>query len=134
MKMGYVTLYVEDIPAAIAFYGKIFGLTLRFKHESGEYAEMETGNTVLAFAHHDLASSLVPEGYQQANISSTPLGMQVGFEVEDVNGLYDRAVEAGAKPVAEPEDKPWGFKSAMVLDPNGHLVELYHALHPVNPS
>lgn len=134
MKMGYVTLYVEDIPAIIAFYEKVLDLKLRFIHESGDYAEMATGETVLAFSHHKLAETLVPQGYQKANLHSDPIGMQLGFEVEDVQEIYEKALAHGAKSIAPPEVKPWGFESAMVQDCSGHLVELARQLHPVNPS
>jgi uncharacterized glyoxalase superfamily protein PhnB len=42
----------------------------------------------------------------------------------DVNGLYDRALKAGAASVTAPEVKPWGQTVAYVRDSNGFLVEL----------
>ncbi|MCG8529469.1 MAG: VOC family protein [Desulfovibrionales bacterium] len=134
MQMEYVTLYVDDIPAAMDFYEKVLKLSPRFVHESGDYAEMETGTTVLAFSHHDLAKTLVPQGYQKASPDSLPLGMQLGFSVDGVAETYNRALEHGAKPIAPPEEKPWGFKSAFIMDPSGHLIEFSRKMHPVNPS
>ena len=49
MQLGYVILYVPDVTAAVSFYEAAFGLSPRFIHESGQYAEMETGATALAF-------------------------------------------------------------------------------------
>lgn len=134
MKLGYVTLYVDDIPAAIAFYQNVLDLKLRFTHESGTYAEMETGETVLAFAQHELATQLVPQGYQRAHPNNTALGMQIGFAVDNVAETYKKALANGASTVSKPEIKPWNFESAMVKDPTGHLVEFAKELHPVNPS
>ncbi|MEZ0576779.1 VOC family protein [Halodesulfovibrio aestuarii] len=134
MKLGYVTLYVDNIPEIITFYEKVLDLTLRFKHESGMYAEMETGNTVLAFAHHELATQLVPQGYQKAHPDNEALGMQLGFEVENVTETYQKALTNGASTIALPEVKPWNFESAMVKDPSGHLVEFCRPVHTVNPS
>lgn len=133
MKMGYVTLYVEDIPAAVDFYRKVLDLELHFMHESGHYAEMKTGETVLAFSHHKLAESLVPQGYQKAT-HSEPLGMQLGFEVKNVQEIYEKALAYGARDITPPEIKPWGFESAMVQDCSGHLIEFCRELPPVNPS
>ena len=134
MKLGYVTLYVDDIPTAITFYENVLGLTLRFKHESNLYAEMETGNTVLAFSHHELATQLVPQGYQKAHPDNEALGLQIGFDVENVTDTYRKALANGASTVAPPEVKPWNFESAMVKDPSGHLVEFSKPVHAVNPS
>ncbi len=50
MKFSYTILYVKDVAQSAAFYEKAFGLKQRFMHESGQYAEMETGGTSLAFA------------------------------------------------------------------------------------
>lgn len=134
MKLGYVTLYVDDIPTAIEFYEKVLGFAVRFQHESGMYAEMETGDTILAFSHHELATQLVPQGYQRAHPDNEALGMQLGFEVENVTEMYRKALENGASTIAPPEIKPWHFESAMVKDPSGHLVEFCKQVHAVNPS
>ena len=54
MQLGYTILYVSDAPAALKFYEAAFGLTTRFLHESGDYGELETGSTALAFSAHRL--------------------------------------------------------------------------------
>ena len=54
MQFGYTILYVDDVPATLAFYGQAFGLTTRYMHESGSYGELETGATALAFVSHTL--------------------------------------------------------------------------------
>jgi lactoylglutathione lyase len=46
IRLGYVIIYVEDVLTTIAFYHKAFGLEQRFLHESHQYAEMETGQTL----------------------------------------------------------------------------------------
>lgn len=55
MKLSYSILYVEDIQRTIKFYQEAFGLKHKFTHESGDYAEMNTGETTLAFCSHGLA-------------------------------------------------------------------------------
>ncbi|MDR6126390.1 catechol 2,3-dioxygenase-like lactoylglutathione lyase family enzyme [Sphingomonas sp. SORGH_AS438] len=50
MKLGYTSIYVADVLAMIDFYERAFGLKRRFVHESNLYAELNTGETVLAFA------------------------------------------------------------------------------------
>ena len=46
--------------ASVDFYERAFGLERRLLHESGQYAELETGATALAFASHELAAENVP--------------------------------------------------------------------------
>ena len=123
MRLGYVILYVPDVPAALAFYEAAFGLSRRFLHESGTYGELETGTTALAFA----AEGLV-EGNGVAFRPNRPAepaaAAEVGLTTEDVAGAYARAVAAGASPCLAPTEKPWGQTVAYVRDLNGFLVEI----------
>ncbi|KYZ75373.1 hypothetical protein AXX12_14585 [Anaerosporomusa subterranea] len=76
MKLSYANLYVTDVQRSVSFYEKAFGLTLRFIHESGHYAEMETGTTTLVFCQHELAKSLHPARYEKSLPDKTPLRIQ----------------------------------------------------------
>jgi catechol 2,3-dioxygenase-like lactoylglutathione lyase family enzyme len=54
MKFGYTIIYVPDVTASLVFFETAFGFPRRFLHESGDYGELETGETTLAFASHEL--------------------------------------------------------------------------------
>ncbi len=126
MKLKYTVLYVGDIKRAVEFYERAFGLKNRFIHESGQYAEMETGDSTLAFASDALAGTFFKgqDGYTRNVPGEKPAGIQISFEPEDVELAYQRAVDAGALGVVKPELKPWGWVSAFVRDLDGVLVEL----------
>jgi lactoylglutathione lyase len=119
MRFGYTILYVRDVAASLGFYERAFAQKRRFFHESGQYAELETGATTLAFASHELAAANVP-GLSATSGSS----FEVCFVTEDVPAAYARALEAGAEGLGEPQTKPWGQQVAYVRDPDGNLVEL----------
>lgn len=124
MKLGYTILYVKDVPRAVAFYEDAFGLTRRFVHEAGMYAEMDTGTTTLSFAAYGLAKSNLPCGFQENNPSLPPAGFEIAFTTDDVQAAYDRALDAGATAVSAPATKPWGQTVAFVRDKDGIVVEL----------
>ena len=67
MQLGYTILYVPDVPATLKFYEAAFGLTTRFLHEGGDYGELETGSTALAFSAHSLMQQL-GKNPQAANV------------------------------------------------------------------
>jgi lactoylglutathione lyase len=119
MRFGYAILYVGDVAASVDFYERAFGLERRLLHESGQYAELETGATALAFASHELAAENVPGHSPGAGD-----GFEVCLVTEGVADAYRRAVEAGAEAVSEPDSKPWGQEVAYVRDPNGVLIEI----------
>jgi lactoylglutathione lyase len=123
MKFGYVILYVPDVAKAVAFYEEAFGLVRRFVHEAGEYAEMETGTTALAFASEEMVST-THCGFRRNRIDGEPAGAEVAFVTDNVAKGFKRAVAAGAAPVVEPAEKPWGQVVCYVRDLNGFLVEL----------
>jgi uncharacterized glyoxalase superfamily protein PhnB len=54
MKFGYAIVYVATVADTLKFYKEAFGFETRFLHESGQYGELETGNTALAFASRAL--------------------------------------------------------------------------------
>lgn len=128
MRFGYTIVYVSDVEASLAFFERAFGLARRFLHESGGYGELETGGTALAFAQHEVARSNLGRDYLAAGASGSPLGMEIGLVTEDVKAAFERAVEAGAEPIGQPVDKPWGQTVAYVRCPDGTLVELCTAM------
>jgi lactoylglutathione lyase len=119
MRFGYTILYVRDVPASVEFYERAFGLERRLLHESGQYAELETGSTALAFAAQELAAESVRELADRE-----PGGFEICLVDEDVEGTFSRAIESGAEAVSEPEEKPWGQRTAYVRDPDGTLIEI----------
>ncbi len=86
MKLGYAIVYVPEVSESLRFFEKAFGLGVRFLHESGDYGELDTGETVLAFAAHELGASNLPGGYVRASESEVPLGFQVALVTDDVEG------------------------------------------------
>jgi len=123
MKLSYTIFYVNDVAETVDFYETAFGLSRRFIHESGDYAEMETGATTLGFAAHDLALSILKKPYVKAGTTQGLLGAQITLEPENVGAAFKQAIACGAKEIAPPEVKPWNFEVAMVEDCNGHIVE-----------
>ncbi|MBD6620041.1 VOC family protein [Komarekiella sp. 'clone 1'] len=124
MKFSYTILYVKDVTQSVAFYEKAFGLQKDFIHESGQYAQMETGSTKLAFASNELASSNLTNGFQENNLKNQPAGVEIAFTTDDVDAAFSRAVEAGAVSLVVPKQKPWGQKVGYVRDLDGILIEI----------
>jgi len=124
MKFGYTIVYVDDVPASIAFFENAFGIHRRFLHESNAYGEMETGATTLSFAAHEIASSHLPDGYVKAGESARPLGMEIALVTPDVGAAHAKAVAAGAAELMAPAAMPWGQTVSYVRCPDGTLVEL----------
>ena len=55
ISFSHLIFYVKDIQTALKFYQDAFDIKPKFIHESGAYAELSTGETVLAFAFFSLS-------------------------------------------------------------------------------
>jgi lactoylglutathione lyase len=122
MKLGYVIIYVPDVLKAVEFYENAFSLKRRFIHESGQYAELETGSTALAFSEETVTTTC--HVFEPNRPTRKAAGAEVAFVVNDVESAFARALKMGAVSVVEPNRKPWGQTVSYVRDLNGFLVEL----------
>lgn len=72
MKFGCAIVYVPSVVDTLRFYQDAFGFETRFLHASGEYGELETGATVLAFTSHAMGYLNLGGKYQPADLSAAP--------------------------------------------------------------
>ena len=124
MKLGYTIVYVPSVTSSLQFFGQAFGLETRFLHESGDYGELQTGETTLAFASHELGTMNLPGGHVRASDSKQPLGMEIALVTEDVYQAHKSALQHGATELSAPATKPWGQTVSYVRAPDGLLIEL----------
>ena len=123
MQFGYTIVYVPDVESAVTFYETAFGFQKRFNSDEWDYAELESGDTTLAFAAENVADVL---GFSIApnRPDGAPAGIELAFVTEDVAEDFRRATNAGATPVTDPHQTPWGQTVSYVRDLNGVLVEI----------
>ncbi len=123
MKLGYTIFYVPNVAESLSFYEKAFDFKIKFQHEGGDYGELDTGDTTLAFVSFDLAESH-KTGFNRAQRSANCNDMEVAFISEDVEKSYKHAIQSGAIAVSEPHAQPWGQVICYVRDLNGFLIEI----------
>lgn len=84
------------------------------------YAEMQTGETTLAFVNNDMLSMNIgvkaKEGIKNC--------FEIAFSTDDVTASYQKAVANGAGELKKAEVKPWGQTVAHAEDPFGTIVEI----------
>ncbi len=124
MKLGYTIVYVPSVIDSLQFFSQAFGLQQRFLHESGDYGELNTGETTLAFATHGLGEMNLPEGYVRASESKQPLGVEIALVTADVQAAHQSAMTNGATELSAPSQKPWGQVVSYLRAPDGTLIEL----------
>ena len=123
-RLGWVIVYVDDVPAAIDFYERAFGLERGFAAPDGSYGQMATGETALAFASSALGASNLPDGYRAPDLDGPPANVEIALVFDDVEAAYARALAEGCTALTAPARKPYGQDVSWVRDPFGTLVEV----------
>ena len=124
MKYAYTILYVADVANTIAFYERAFGFQRKFITPEGDYGELISGETTIAFASLELGKANLSRGFTKSELGEKPFGIELALTTEKIVSDFDRALRAGAT-VAEPiVEKPWGQKVGYLIDNNGFLIEV----------
>lgn len=121
MKLKYTILYVDNVSATLKFYEQAFGFQTKMLHEGGDYGELDTGETTLAFSSLQLMSDL---GKNPAKANPSAPVFEIAFETDDVKKWLEQAIRSGAVLVQDIREEPWGQTTSYVSDPNGFLVEI----------
>jgi lactoylglutathione lyase len=121
MKLGYTILYVDDVRQTVDFYERAFGLSRKFVHEAGDFGEMDTGSTSLAFCSLRLLREM---GKSPGRPQTEAPCFEIAFVTPDVPAALQRALDAGCRLLQAPETMSWGQTVAYVADLNGFVVEL----------
>ncbi len=132
MEFFGVRLLVSDFPAAVRFWRDVMKLALSYSDEVG-YAYFMMGNVGLELMRRDSMMAALGESQSVSN----PTGRQItlNFKVDDVDAAFADLVSRGAKPIADPQDRPdWRARTAHLTDPDGNVIELYKLLEPASSN
>jgi lactoylglutathione lyase len=115
-----ITLFVEDLATAKAFYLEVFGLPVAF--EDPNSAVFMFGATAINL----LDARQGPELIDPAVVASPDAGSRMVFTVavDDVDAMCDTLRARGVAILNGPMDRPWGIRTASFHDPGGHIWEI----------
>ena len=133
---GYHTLTpylaVDDAKAAIDFYQRAFGAKERVRMHGPDgmiaHAELEIGDSKVMLADPFPQASTRPP----KELGGTSVGVFV--YVENVDEVFQQAVDAGATATMEPDDQFWGDRFGSVTDPFGHSWQISTHVEDVPPE
>lgn len=125
-------LSVDGASAAIEFYGSVLGATERMRMPAPDgrigHAELQIGDSVVMLA--DEYPEMGIRGPKA--IGGSPVTLSV--YVEDVDDVFQRALDAGAKAVRPVEDQFYGDRSGQFEDPFGHRWSVSTHVEDVPPD
>jgi PhnB protein len=113
----YPFLAVRDTDAAIAFYEKAFGATVR------QRVEAPGGVVVAVLEIGGLPFGVATQAPELGTPSPETVGattVRVSLHVDDPDAAAARAVAAGASEMFPVADQPYGLRQGRIVDPFGH--------------
>jgi PhnB protein len=113
----YPFLAVPDTDAAIAFYEKAFGATVRQRHEAPD------GRVVGVLEIDGMPFGVATEAPELGTPSPEAAGattVRISLHVSDPDSAAARAIAAGATEMFPVADQPYGLRQGRVVDPFGH--------------
>jgi uncharacterized glyoxalase superfamily protein PhnB len=103
-------LVVEGVPKLIEFLKQAFGA-----QELGRMARPDGG---VMHAEVKVGDSKLMMGEPMGDWKAKPCSLYL--YVEDVDAVYQRAIQAGGTSVSEPSDQFYGDRTGGVIDPSGN--------------
>lgn len=109
---------VSSIEKAAEYYVQALGFHLDWHSEQDGIAGISQG---------DCRMFLASAGFRQLYGNAAPVIVWLNLDSkQEVDELFHRWQEAGAKVLAEPEDKPWHLREFRVADPDGNQLRVFH--------
>jgi catechol 2,3-dioxygenase-like lactoylglutathione lyase family enzyme len=115
-----ITLFVEDLAAAKAFYLEVFGLPLYY--EDPNSAVFKFGATLINLLDIGEAPDLIAPAAVASRDSGNRFQFTIG--VDDVDAMCEMLRARGVELLNGPMDRPWGIRTASFRDPGGYIWEI----------
>ena len=118
-----ITLTVDDFDAAVRLYRDGLGLpqVADWSSEQGRVLLLDAGRATLEL-FDEAQAALVDDLEVGRRVSGK---VRFALEVADADEKAATLTEAGARPVADAVDTPWGDRNARVAAPDGMQLTLF---------
>jgi len=127
-------LAVRGAADAIEYYKRAFGADELFRVPAKDgripHAQLSIAGSV--FFVSDEFPEMPNSGRSPATLGGTTSALYL--YVDDVDAVYERAVNAGGRPLWPVKDQFWGDREGVVLDPFGHMWAIATRKREVAPE
>ena len=122
--VGAITLFVEDLERAKAFYANAFDLTVIYEDANSAVFAFE--NTVVNLLIDSAAVGLIaPSAVAGPDAGSR---FQLTIWVDDADAVCTDLATRGVELLNGPTNREWGMRTAAFADPDGHIWEVAQQL------
>ncbi len=125
-------LFIRGAGGAIEFYKKVFGAEELFRMSGpiGQvaHAELKIGDSIIMLADEN------PKIGAMSPKTAGGIAVCLHLYCEDVDRVFQKAMEAGAKQLHPVDNKFYGDRSGTLIDPFGHMWSVATHVENVSPE
>jgi catechol 2,3-dioxygenase-like lactoylglutathione lyase family enzyme len=115
-----ISLFVEDLPAARAFYVEVFEAPVVY--EDANCAVVKFDSVLINLLKVAHAPEIIAPGVVAPREAGSRF--QISIWVADVDAVCAQLQQRGVTLLQGPLDRPWGMRTANFVDPAGHSWEV----------
>ncbi|MBV8842777.1 MAG: VOC family protein [Bryobacterales bacterium] len=116
--MAIPEIPVRDVEKAAEYYVRVLGFSFDWGDDAGGIGGISQGECRIF-----LTNAQFREQYDGTGTAVIWLNLNSKQEVDE---LYQRWREAGAKILAEPDDKPWRLREFTACDLDGNVLRVFY--------
>jgi predicted enzyme related to lactoylglutathione lyase len=120
MELVQARIVTGDVERLAAFYAQLMDTPVTLNEY---YVEVPAGAVTVGFSHRRFTGC--PNHRQAGPGRSGPPDVILDFRAGDVDAEYERIAALGVEWVTPPVTQPWGNRSMIFTDPEGHLVNVF---------
>ena len=124
MHLDSFGLFVNDMGKMIRFYRDVLGFEIKEPEDATNVYLVKDGTLFLLYGRQDF-EKMTHRRYEYVKGLNGHSEMALYVDTfEEVDAVFQKAVENGATPVLPPELEPWGQRTCYIADPEGNLIEI----------
>ena len=117
-QVRFVSAAIEPIAA---FYAALFDISVPLNEH---YLEMPAGTASIGFSRVGFTEDRGPHAARPAGLAAREKETILDLTADDVDVEYPRIDALGVSWVMPPTTQPWGRRSMLFRDPDGHLINV----------
>jgi predicted enzyme related to lactoylglutathione lyase len=122
MELVQSRIVTDDVEAMATFYATLVGVPVTTNEF---YVEVPTGSMSVGFSKRRFTEEQGTKGSCSSSLGAERGDVILDFVADDVEAQYLRIQTLGVHWVMPPTTQPWGRRSMLFRDPEGHLVNVF---------
>ena len=123
--VSYPVILTDDVRMTVDFYTRHLGFKPIFESDWYVHLQSRENRRVNLAVMNGVHETIPAEGRGRTS------SILISFEVDDADGVYERAVEAGLPILLSLRDEDFGQRHFIMADPNGVMIDI---IKPIPPS